>query len=266
MSKYIDHSEIHQSALNKNKQIDELCRYSDIKTYKHNEVKITVDDKKKYINASPINIVTKNYFIATQGPKPNTIEDFWTMIDQYNCNIIIMLCKLIELGREKCAEYWNVNNKMKKYTLKLISEENKQFGETIIIVRKIKLINDEKLTEKTIIQLHYQGWPDHGVPEIAKTFEAFIYMINEIDKIKGEGPGVVHCSAGVGRTGTFIAIYYLYKEIMAQINNNDLSTIDFSVFNMVRKIKEMRLYMVQTVEQYKFIYEFIDCLLVKYNN
>ena len=238
----------------------ELCRYSDIKTYVHNNLEINTE--KKYINASPINIKNDNYFIATQGPKPNTIEDFWTMIEQYNCNIIIMLCKLKELGVEKCALYWDGNTK--NFSIELLSEKEIKFDETIIIERTIKLINNLNKNEKTIIQLHYMGWPDHGIPNIKKTFNTFLYIIGEIDKLKGNGPGVVHCSAGVGRTGTFISMYFLHKEIMAQINDNNLKTINFSVFNMVRKLKEMRMYMVQNREQYKFIYDFINYLLKKY--
>ena len=243
------------------KRIKKLCRYSNIKTYVHNNLKINTE--KKYINASPINIINDNYFIATQGPMPNTIEDFWTMIEQYNCNIIIMLCKLKELGVEKCALYWN--NRTAKFSIYLLSEQEKRLDETINIKRKIKLINNLNNKEKIIIQLHYMGWPDYGIPNIKKTFNAFLFIIGEIDKLKGNGPGVVHCSAGVGRTGTFISIYFLYKEIMAQINNNNLKTINFSVFNMVRKLKEMRMYMVQNREQYKFIYDFINYLLKKYN-
>ena len=87
-----------------------------------------------------------------------------------------------------------------------------------------------------------------------------------IDKpeIKGNGPIVVHCSAGVGRTGTFISMYYLEKEIMRQIKD-EVSEIKFSIFNLVRKLKEMRLYLVQTESQYRFIYEFVKYLLNKNN-
>ena len=260
---YIDYDEEHSKNLEEG--FNELCRYSDIKTYKYNTVKINTE--KKFINASPINIFNKNYyFISTQGPTDKTIEDFWTMIEQYKCNIIIMLCKLEELGRPKCAFYWNDKNEMKKYKIDLLSEEKVEINSSNhIMLRKIKLTNNDSKEEKEVTQLHYEEWPDHGVPDINQTFELFEYMIKKVDELKGDAPGVVHCSAGVGRTGTFISIYSLYKEITDQISNDKLYEIKFSIFNFVRKLKEMRLFMVQTAEQYKFIYRFVDILLNIYN-
>ena len=81
-----------------------------------------------------------------------------------------------------------------------------------------------------------------------------------VDSYRENNPIVVHCSAGVGRTGTFISMYFLEKEIKDQINNN-VKEIQFSIFNLVRKLKEMRLYMVQSEAQYKFIYDFVNYLL-----
>ena len=253
----IDKDTIHIKALENG--IPELNRYRDIKSYKHNILEINT--KYKYINASPITVNGIFYFITTQGPKENTIEDFWTMIDQYNCNIIIMLCNLIELRKEKCSKYWeNINTG--KFLIELISEERKHKN---IIERKIKFKSQNNSTEKIITQIHYEGCPDHGVPAIQIGFQAFLYIIHKADELKGKGPIVTHCSAGVGRTGTFISIFFLYKEIMEQINNQQLTDIQFSVFNMVRKLKEMRLLMVQNREQYKFIYEFIDYFLKQHN-
>ena len=262
LQKFIDYDDEHYNNLDEG--VNELCRYSDVRTYTYN--KVAINTEKKYINASPINLFGKNYyFISTQGPIDNTIEDFWAMIDQYNCKIIIMLCKLKELERPKCAFYWNPENKMEKYTIVVSSEDKIQINNTALIIRKMKLINNKTKEEKEVTQLHYEGWPDHGAPNVNEAFEVFEYMIKEVDKLKGDGPGVVHCSAGVGRTGTFISIYGLYEEIIDQINNNKILEIKFSIFNIVRKLKEMRLLMVQTVEQYIFIYNFIDILLKKYN-
>lgn len=243
--------------------VNHLCRYKDIKTYKYNSLEINTE--KKFINASPINIINDKYVIATQGPISNTIEDFWTMIDQYDCHIIVMLCSLKEENKEKCSCYWDINNNMEKYKINEIKEEEKKFDKSFVIIRKISLFNKIQKVEKTITQLHFSQWPDYDVVNVNEIFDVFQFMIEEIDKLKDNTPGVVHCSAGVGRTGSFISIYFLYKEIMAQIKDNNLDKINFSVFNMVRKLKEMRLYMVQNYQQYKFIYDFVNLLLIKYN-
>ena len=90
-------------------------------------------------------------------------------------------------------------------------------------------------------------------------------MIKLVDQYKGNGPIVVHCSAGVGRTGTFISMYYLDKEIKTQIKEKK-EIIRFNIFNLVRKLKEMRICLVQSNSQYNFIYLFVNYLLKRYNN
>ena len=235
-------------------------RYSDIKSYTHNIV--TINNGKGYINASPINIIYAKYFITTQGPTEGTIEDFWTMVWEHNCNVIVMLCNENEGGREKCARYWD-KSKVKQFNkIEIIQIEKKNN----YIVRTLKLFNKSENKEKTVYQIHFIGWPDHGVPNTqdGKIFDIFIEIIELVDKCRGNGPIVVHCSAGVGRTGTFISMYYLEKEIKRQINEK-FETIRFNIFNLVRKLKEMRLYLVQTHSQYIFIYEFVRYILQKYN-
>ena len=233
-----------------------LDRYSDIKPYKHNTLKMS--NKSQYINASPINIQGKqNYFISTQGPKPETIEDFWTMVYDYNSNIVVMLCKLLEGGRKKCENYWEA--KMKSF--EIVIEKEETFD--MYVVRTLKLKNLEKKDERIVYQFHFTGWPDHGVPDISngKVFEIFCEINKKVDELnKGKDPIIVHCSAGVGRTGTFVSMYLLEKEIMKQINDK-CDFIRFNIFNLVRKIKEMRMYMVQSPPQYKFIYSFVKYLL-----
>ena len=233
-----------------------LDRYSDIKPYKHNTLKMS--NKSQYINASPINIQGKqNYFISTQGPKPETIEDFWTMVYDYNSNIVVMLCKLLEGGRKKCENYWEA--KMKSF--EIVIEKEETFD--MYVVRTLKLKNLEKKDERIVYQFHFTGWPDHGVPDVSngKVFEIFCEINKKVDELnKGKDPIIVHCSAGVGRTGTFVSMYLLEKEIMKQINDK-CDFIRFNIFNLVRKIKEMRMYMVQAPPQYEFIYSFVKYLL-----
>lgn len=184
------------------------------------------------------------------------------MIDDYNCNVIVMLCRDKENKTEKCAKYWDENNKMEKYIIKIKNEDEREN----YITREITLYNNSSKNQKTIQQINFISWPDHGVPKIegGKIFITFIEMINEVDKFRGNNPIVVHCSAGVGRTGTFISMYCLYKEITKQIDNKE-KEIQFSIFNLVRKIKEMRILMVQTEVQYQFIHYFVRYLLSKLN-
>ena len=202
--------------------------------------------------------------IATQGPIKETIEDFWTMIDEINSNVIVMLCNEKEDGNEKCSNYWNGKKKLKKYKIS-IKEEN-IVKQNKCIIREIKLINNLTKKEKTITQINFTGWPDHDVPyeKDEKIFDIFNTIINKVDEYKNNNPIIVHCSAGVGRTGTFISMYCLNKEINRQIIDN-VKEIQFSIFNFVRKLKEMRKNSVQTVLQYYFIYLYVNYLLLKNN-
>ena len=237
-----------------------MDRYEDIKPYEFNMIKINT--KKKYINASPINIFNKNYFIAAQGPKDQTINDFWTMIEDYNCNIILMLCNVKENGMEKCAKYWSNRYDKINFTIEIIEKkDNKKYT-----TREIKLTNKSTKNEKIVHQIQFQDWPDFGVPAISngKIFEVFNEIIRLTDKFKNNQPIVIHCSAGVGRTGTFISMYCLAKEIRSQIEEGE-KEIKFNIFNLVRKLKEMRLKLVQSPEQYILIYKFASYLLLKEN-
>jgi protein tyrosine phosphatase len=130
LQKYIDFDKEHINKLFK--KYEKLDRYSDIKPYIHN--KIFINTINKYINASPINIIKNKYFIATQGPLTHTIEDFWTMIDEYNCKVIVMICNLKEDGKEKCAFYYDEKFKMIKYKI-CIESVIKEESYTIRIIK-----------------------------------------------------------------------------------------------------------------------------------
>jgi protein tyrosine phosphatase len=269
-TKYIDEDEEHEKNLNPGKS--KLDRYGDIKPNKNNTIEINKNKEKKnhYINASGIN---HKYFIAAQGPKNQiTVEDFWTMIDEQNSKVIVMLCKEVEGGKKKCANYWNDKEeigKFENYEITVTKEEEKQEQEYIIREINLGYKSEEKKSankDKKITQIHFIGWPDKGVPDIknGNVFDHFIEIIEKVDEKRGDSPVIVHCSAGVGRTGTFITMYFLYKEIMGQIKENK-NEIIFNIVNLVRKMKEMRLHMVQVFAQYKFIYDFVVHVLKKYN-
>ena len=254
LTRIIDMNDIYQKRLdNENK----YCRYSEVRTYKDNKVEIKSDNG--YINASWIHIPTHRSFIATQGPLESTIEDFWVMCYTYDVKIIVMLCKLDEDYKEKCANYWDTN--LKNYNIEKTSETI-QLNDGLRM-RKFKIINKDNGIGKNVIQIHLTCWPDHSIPDTA--YNKIIDIINLVDKFKGGSPVVVHCSAGIGRTGTFISLYNLYHEISEQISNIKIKEIKFSIMNLVRKLKEMRLYLVESENQYKFLYQFVNIFL-KQNN
>ena len=258
LSSLIEEDECHNQYLCKP---NIYLRYKDIRPYIYNNVRIK--SAHKFINASWIHMPFPGMFIATQGPLPTTIEDFWTMCDEYDIEAIVMLCKLKEKNVEKCAKYWECNN--------LINFEIKQIQEQAldedngIILRKFQFTNVlKKNLVKTITQIHLTCWEDHTALS-EDYFDKIKDLIDFVDKFRNGKPVVVHCSAGVGRTGAFISLYNIYHEIMQQIYCGNNEIIEISVFNLVRKIKELRMFMVENENQYFFLYLFIYFLLVNFN-
>lgn len=251
----IEFDEAHKSRQIKNK---ENSRYDSILPYEDNIVKLL--SSKNIINASWIHHPFRYYFIATQGPLPYTIEDFWTMCYENKVSVIVMLCNLIENKYEKCANYWEIKN-LKNYEITVIKEEKKDG----MIIRDFKLFNKEKNDIRNIKQFHLISWGDHAA--LKKCYSSqIIKLIELIDKNRGRRNAVVHCSAGIGRTGTFLCMYHLYHEIMSQIYQKNLNNeISFCIMNLVRKMKEMRMYSVENENQYEFLYIFADYLLKNYN-
>ena len=153
-----------------------------------------------------------------------------------------MLCRLEENGKKKCVEYWdpekidNLNpiisvREEHEYIIKYTTE---QINEDITI-RNCHVINITTKVAKEIKQIHYGGWPDHEIPkDIQTVYGNILFMFNIVDNIIGQSPVCVHCSAGVGRTGTFIALYNLYKDILYQISDKKSNKISFSLMNLVR--------------------------------
>ena len=254
----IDTENSHKLRLDQN---NSNCRYGDIITYKDNRV--LLNSSFRFINASWIHMPLPNYFISTQGPLPHTIEDFWTMIDQNNISLIIMLCNLRENNVDKCADYWNNVNNLKYLEIRLLSEKEQPKG---IFIRNIQLKNKLTNRENTVTQIHLTYWEDHTAIE-PSYFDKIIEIIKFIDDIKNKdlSPCVVHCSAGVGRTGTLICLYNLYHEIMRQILVYKNEWISFCIMNLVRKMKEMRMYSVENENQYLLLYDFADYLLSNNN-
>ncbi|XP_035214536.1 tyrosine-protein phosphatase Lar-like [Stegodyphus dumicola] len=187
----------------------------------------------------------KNAYIATQGPLAETTEDFWRMLWEHNCNIIVMLTKLKEIGREKCHQYWP-NERSQRY-LYYVVDPITEYNMPQYILREFKVTDARDGQSRTIRQFHFTDWPEQGVP---KSGEGFIDFIGQVHKTKEqfgqEGPITVHCSAGVGRTGVFITLSIVLERMQFE------GVVD--IFQSIRILRTQRPGMVQTEDQYQFCY------------
>ncbi|XP_040846008.1 receptor-type tyrosine-protein phosphatase beta isoform X2 [Ochotona curzoniae] len=233
-------------------------RYNNILPYDASRVKLSnVDDDpcSDYINASyiPGNNFRREY-IATQGPLPGTKDDFWKMAWEQNVHNIVMVTQCVEKGRVKCDHYWPVDQDSLYYgdlILQMISES--VLPEWTI--REFKICSEEQLDAHRLIRhFHYTVWPDHGVPETTQSLIQFVRTVRDyISRSPGAGPTVVHCSAGVGRTGTFIAL----DRILQQLDSKD--SVD--IYGAVHDLRLHRVHMVQTECQYVYLHQCIRDVL-----
>ena len=179
------------------------------------------------------------------------------MVYDYKSQVIVMLCKEYEGGRKKCENYWDI--KMKNFYIKR-QEKDQEYDKYTIRIFILKKISNKE--ERKVVQIHYKYWPDHGIPDVRdkKVFENFCEINKKVDEFNDKkNPIIIHCSDGVGRTGTYVSMYLLEKEIDKQIKDKK-DEIRINIFNLVRKMKEMRLYMVKTDTQYQFVYLFVKYL------
>ncbi|XP_064393132.1 uncharacterized protein LOC135340597 isoform X2 [Halichondria panicea] len=205
------------------------------------------DCQSDYINACYVDGYKKpKKFIATQGPLPRTLVDFWRLMWQERPPIIVMLTNLEENNKIKCEQYWPDSGK-------------KQFGPfTVAItdqqiladytVRTLEASLDGDLRVLRVKLFHFTAWPDHGVPDYATPILGFHRRVQSQHK-PSKGPILIHCSAGVGRTGTYIAI----DNVLDQISVDGL--IDIS--GTIVKARNQRMKLVQTQDQYVFIHDAI---------
>ena len=222
-------------------------RYVDITPYDHSRVVLPImgnDASSDYINASYIDGFgqqSKTY-IATQAPKANTVKDMWRLIWSAGANVVVMLTNVIENGRQKSERYWPRQKSVRygKIEVTPIAAE----GFAYFVQRKFILRVNRQI--RMITHLQFTSWPDHGVPNGCRELLNFYYKIKSLDKLT-TGPWVLHCSAGIGRTGSLIAIDYLLEQAAKD------SIID--VYKCISHMRLNRIQMVQTVDQYRFIYQ-----------
>ncbi|KAJ0012710.1 hypothetical protein NQD34_017044 [Periophthalmus magnuspinnatus] len=228
-------------------------RYTNILPYDFSRVKLVSmhnDEGLDYINANYIpGYKHGKEYIATQGPLPETRNDFWKMVLQQKSPIIVMLTQCNERRRVKCDHYWPFTDEPVMYgeiSVEMLSEtESPEWT-----IRKFRLgYADESLD---VLHLNYTSWPDHGVPTVnaIESILQFVHIVRQ-QANRTKDPIIVHCSAGVGRTGTFIAL----DRLMQHIREHEF----VDILGMVSDMRSHRLSMVQTEEQYVFIHQ---CVLL----
>ncbi|XP_049874529.1 tyrosine-protein phosphatase Lar isoform X4 [Pectinophora gossypiella] len=214
--------------------------------YESTRVCLTPRDGSDYINASFVDGYRyRAAYIATQGPLPDTTDDFWRMLWEHNSTIIVMLTKLKEMGREKCHQYWPSDRSV-RYTC-FVVDPIAEYNMPQYILREFKVTDARDGASRTVRQFQFTDWPEQGVP---KSGEGFIDFLGQVHKTKEQfgqdGPITVHCSAGVGRTGVFITLSTVLERMQYE------GVVD--VFQTVRTLRTQRVAMVQTEDQYEFCY------------
>eukprot|EP00731_Ephydatia_muelleri_P019044 Em0011g1084a len=228
-----------------------LNRFANIVPYDENLIQLSPmegqqDCQRSYINSSYIAGYSEpKKFIATQGPLPSTIVDLWRLVWQEGVSTIVMVTNIKEDGKVKCQQYWAESGHQKYGPFSVAITEQKDFADYVIRVFEVTLSGS---AARKVTQFHFTGWPDHGVPEYATSLLAFHRKVKS-QHDGSKGPILVHCSAGVGRTGTLIAI----DTVLEQIEKEGL----VDIAGTIRKMRRQRMKMVQTPDQYIFLHDAI---------
>uniref|UniRef100_A0A0C9QC45 Ptpn9_0 protein n=1 Tax=Fopius arisanus TaxID=64838 RepID=A0A0C9QC45_9HYME len=235
-------------------------RYTDVLCYDHSRVclsQVDGDPASDYINANFVDgYKQKNAFISTQGPLPKTCGDFWRMIWEQQTLVVVMTTRVVERGRTKCAQYWGPEPgdevSIGGFTVTTLEvDTNPDYTISMLL-----LTNTKTEESREVCHMLYTAWPDYGVPQSARALLQFLSLVrqqqNKLLASRGDTwaghprgpPIVVHCSAGIGRTGTFCTLDICISRL------EDTGTVD--IRGTVEKIRAQRAYSIQMPDQYVF--------------
>mmetsp|Transcript_5309 Transcript_5309/g.9733 ORF Transcript_5309/g.9733 Transcript_5309/m.9733 type:complete len:330 (+) Transcript_5309:811-1800(+) len=237
-------------------------RYCDILPFRDTMASLSSGS---YINASLVDGSIPNseeFFIATQGPLTNTCNNFWLLVWELDVALIVMLTQFSEYGFAKCCDYFPREGSVVRGSIEItLISETPHFES--LTQRKFKLRQIETDKERTLYHFQSTAWPDHSCPDLDAEFDALNFLVYRIKTVHRRQLGrvLVHCSAGVGRTGTLIAIFQIVTALEKQLTDrvsNPLIEPRVSIFGTVRRLREQRWGMVQTKEQYEFLYRYTE--------
>ncbi|XP_069739763.1 tyrosine-protein phosphatase non-receptor type 1-like isoform X2 [Narcine bancroftii] len=227
-------------------------RYRDVSPFDHSRIKLQQGDN-DYVNASLIKMEeAQRSYILTQGPLPNTCGHFWEMVWEQKSRGVVMLNRLIEKGSIKCAQYWPSQEEVDMifpdthFKLTLISEDVKSY----YTVRQLEVENLATKETREILHFHYTTWPDFGVPESPASFLNFLFKVRESGSLNPEhGPIMVHCSAGIGRSGTFSLV-----DTCLLLMDKRKEPLSVDVKQVLLEMRKYRMGLIQTADQMRFSY------------
>ncbi|KAK9498033.1 hypothetical protein O3M35_003918 [Rhynocoris fuscipes] len=207
-----------------------------------------------YINANYIKGASGSpAYIASQGPLPCTVNDFWRMVVQCEVHVIVMACNQEEAGKAKCEKYWVDEGEERQFgriSVRLLKSST-VCPDFSVRTMRLKYSNGTSMVteERTVCQVHYVAWPDHGVPSVVHPLLDMVRLVRDTQASETL-PVLVHCSAGCGRTGTICAIDYVFGLL-----RTGKLTADFSLSSLIRDMRRQRIAMVQTKEQYVLVHQ-----------
>ncbi|XP_064807264.1 tyrosine-protein phosphatase non-receptor type 9-like isoform X3 [Oncorhynchus masou masou] len=242
----------------------ERNRYGDVLCLDQTRVclKTRQNERSDYINASFMDgYKQKNAYIGTQGPLEKTYGDFWRMVWEQNVLVIVMTTRTNEGGRKKCGQYWPLEEGGQEVYSHMAVVNQRVDNHSHYSQTTLELYNMENCEQKQVTHFQYLSWPDYGVPTSALTLIDFLGAVKRQQRlaVKGMGPRwrghplgppmVVHCSAGIGRTGTFCALDICLSQLQ------DMGTLN--VCQTVRWMRTQRAFTIQTPDQYYFCHNAI---------
>ncbi|XP_074033779.1 tyrosine-protein phosphatase Lar isoform X2 [Leptinotarsa decemlineata] len=223
-------------------------RYANVIAYDHSRVILPSEGGilgTDYINANYCDGYRKhNAYVATQGPLQETFADFWRMCWELRSYTLVMMTKLEERTRIKCDQYWPTRGTETYGSMSVTISEVQELA--TYCIRTFQLQKEGYSEKRELKQLQFTAWPDHGVPDHPAPFLQFLKRVRSLNPLDA-GPIIVHCSAGVGRTGCFIVIDSMLERIRHE------KTVD--IYGHVTCLRAQRNYMVQTEDQYIFIHD-----------